>query len=278
MTSRKRTNTAAASSDGAIVKIVYFDEGSAADYVQIEHGGALDNVTTLLDQASSSGTAGVQGEASAKTKLLKALFGVGVSGDIEGSFNKSFVSGTIVKSIISNTVLTDFLNTVESSESSTSSIVELDKLRIEKIPGSISSMTLLTPYFSMFRNGQGIPSGDFDISIDKLDATLSKAKGYLEFLGSPGDKGKDVLLRFNSAAFKNNYRPSDLLRMNLKLYAVKVGKCSLSDLEVNNELAIEGFPSTDNPDYTEDVIDDSATDEDLDMYDVVLAGVRPDGK
>ena len=58
MTSRKRTNTAAASSDGAIVKIVYFDEGSAADYVQIEHGGALDNVTTLLDQASSSGTAG----------------------------------------------------------------------------------------------------------------------------------------------------------------------------------------------------------------------------
>jgi len=154
MTSRKRTNTAAASSDGAIVKIVYFDEGSAADYVQIEHGGALDNVTTLLDQASSSGTAGVQGEASAKTKLLKALFGVGVSGDIEGSFNKSFVSGTIVKSIISNTVLTDFLNTVESSESSTSSIVELDKLRIEKIPGSISSMTLLTPYFSMFRNGQ----------------------------------------------------------------------------------------------------------------------------
>lgn len=279
MASRKRTDTDVVSSVGAIVKIVYFDEGSATDYVQIEHGGALDNVTTLLDQESSSGSAGVNGEASAKTKLLKALFGVGVSGDIEGSFNKSFVSGTIVKSIISNTVLTDFLNTVESSESSTSSIVELDKLRIEKIPGSISSMTLLTPYFSMFRTGQGIPSGDFDVSIDKLDATLSKAKGYLEFLGSPGDKGKDVLLRFNSAAFKNNYRPSDLLRMNLKLYAVKVGKCSLSDLEVNNELAIEGFPSTDNPDYAEGVVDDSAAKgEDLDMYDVVLAGVRPDGK
>ena len=117
-----------------------------------------------------------------------------------------------------------------------------------------------------------------EISIDKLDSTLSKAKGYLEFVGKEKDK-PDVVIRFNSAAFKNNYRPSDLLRMNLKLYATLVGECRLSDLTPDNEFKLEGFSAgKDNPDYQPNTETTSIQDEPLlKVYDVILAGVKTNG-
>lgn len=114
---------------------------------------------------------------------------------------------------------------------------------------------------------------------DGAHSTLTKAKGYLEFVGKEEGQ-KDVVIRFNSAAFKNNYRPSDLLRMNLKLYATLVGECRLSDLSPNNEFKLEGFPvGKDNPDYhARD--EDSPTQKEatLKVYDVILAGVRANGQ
>lgn len=88
------------------------------------------------------------------------------------------------------------------------------------------------------------------------------------------------MIRFNSAAFKNNYRPSDLLRMNLKLYATLVGECRLSDLSPDNEFKLEGFPvGKDNPDYHDGAEDSPAQEEaTLKVYDVILAGVRANGQ
>ena len=36
--------------DGRIVKLVYFDEGSATDYIQIIEGGALSTIETLMNE------------------------------------------------------------------------------------------------------------------------------------------------------------------------------------------------------------------------------------
>lgn len=253
-----------------IIKLVYFDEGSATDYIQIIEGGNLSTVETLLDEDAQSGSVGAKAKVGVDTSLIKRLIGFGASANAEGSLEASFNSGAIVKSIISNTVLTDFLQAVELEGSH---IKKLDNIRIEQIPGSIASFSLLTPYLSMFRSGQAFSAGDFDISLDKLDNTISNAKGYLEFMGRVEAEGQ-IILRFNRKALKNNYRPSDLLRMSLTLYAVHVGECRISDLLADKELSTEGFSVADNPDYASEATSSPEEPEQtLEMYDVLLAGV-----
>ena len=269
-----------------IVKIVYFDEGSATDFVQIREGGKLTNTMTLFNEGEDSGAAGVDAKLGMKTKLLKTLIGIDAAAGVDANARMQFSSGTVVKSIVTNTVLTDFLGAVASESDASSSdensdkcaIKEFSGLHIEQIPGSISTMALLTPYFGMFRSGQSIAAGDLDISIDKLDSALSNAKGYFEFCGADGEGKERVILRFNGNAFKNNYRPSDLLKMRLSLFAVKVGSTRLSALSGNEELEIGGFEAKDNPDYSESFEPTAAEEKELDMYDVILAGVTSGGK
>ncbi len=259
--------------DNKIIKLVYFDEGSATDFIQISNGGKLTSVMTLFDEDEIDGKAGASAQIGIKAKVFRLLLGLDTSVNAEGAIDASFNSGTVVQSIVSNTVLTDFLNAVQSEGQERNPITKFEKIRIEQIPGSIASISLVTPYLSMLRSGQGIPAGEFDISLDKLDSTISKAKGYLEFLGHPKGSGQ-IVLRFNRAALKNNYSPSDLLKMDLTLYAVHVGSCKVEDLVADKELSAEGFSVTDNPDYLEDGNDSTATpSEDAPMYDVILAGV-----
>lgn len=260
---------------GNIVKIVYFDEGSATDYCQIESGGNVNTSTT----ASDSDAKGIEGTvgASINTKLSSLFPFLKSEANASGSAEATYHIETVVKSIVTNTVLTDFLNSVNAEDGGP--ITLLENKNIEQVPGSISSLSLLTPYFGMLKSGQGISAGDLEISIDKLDSTLTKAKGYLEFMGREEGQ-QDIVIRFNGSAFKNNYRPSDLLRMNLKLYATLVGKCRLSDLSPDNEFKLEGFPlGKNNPDYQADVGDLPVKEEALlKIYDVILAGVSANGQ
>ena len=190
---------------GRIVKLVYFDEGSATDYIQIIEGGALSTIETLMNEDTESGKASVGAKAGISLGALRALIGLDASVKTEGSLDTSFNSGTIAKSIISNTVLTDFLKAIKEKDTP---IEKFEDVQIEQIPGSISSFSLLTPYLSMLKPGQAVEAGDFDISLDKLDATLSKAKGYLEFKGSQEDQ-EDVVLRFNSCLLYTSPSPRD---------------------------------------------------------------------
>lgn len=258
-----------------IVKIIYFDEGSATDFCQIENGGSVSTEAAESDNTEK----GVRGSvgASIGTKLSNLIPFVKPSFDASGSANASYHVETVVKSIVTNTVLTDFLASIDPEDDRVITLFE--GKRIEQVPGSISSLSLLTPYFGMLKSGQGISAGEVEISIDKLDSTLSKAKGYLEFIGKEEGK-QDIILRFNSAAFKNNYRPSDLLKMDLKLYAVLVGKCSPEDLTPDSEFKLEGFGvAKDNPDYGQEKIpgDEAQGEHPLKMYDVILAGVKAHG-
>lgn len=265
--------------ENRLLKIIYFDEGSATDYIELFNDGDFKNVIELIEESGKAGEAGASGKMGAKTRFLKALVGLDASGEAHGDIKTSFASGTVAKSIITNTILTDFLHAVENDDQEAIEI--FDGFSIKQIPGSISSIALFTPYLSMFRGGQGVAAGDFDISLDKMDSTLSKAKGYYEFFGIPKNtEEKTVVFRFNSAAFKNNYRPTDLLKMNLIIYAVEVGICNSEDLDADNELKVEGFQVKDNPSYERaDKVD--SIDEDpreYTVYDALLAGVASNGR
>lgn len=258
-----------------IVKIVYFDEGSATDYVQLKIGGSF------MTEIAKTGATSDEGEAEVKGSVgVRAWFANLIKGSVsaEGSLSASFKDDTVVKSIVTNTVLTDFLAAVEGKESD-ERIEIIDNCKIVQIPGSISSLSLLTPYLSMLRSGQGIEAGKFNISLDKLDSTLTKAKGYFEFLGIKNDDSR-IVLRFNGLGFKNNYKQGNLLNMNLRLYAVNVGETQIAELAADKELSVEGFSSAANPDYVASVDDAESTasdDESLVMYDVILAGVVSNG-
>lgn len=268
-----------------ICKIVYFDEESVTDYVQIVAGGELEETTELLksrdakegQEAQVSGKVGISG-------LFKALLGWEAEGSAKVSAGLEFNSSKMVKNIVKNTILTDFLNTIDESRSGKSS-TRLPKGTIKQFKGykisaekdSLSYMVMVSPYLSMLESDSSIPAGEFSIAVDKLDNALRHAKGYYEFVGTKGRSR--VILRFNINAFRNSYTISDLLKMDLSIYAIKVGKTTLENLNVNKELGMNvSVLPRDNPSYESS----SETDEEetssnspiLDVFDVLLAGVE----
>lgn len=99
-----------------ICKIVYFDEESVTDYVQIVAGGELENTTELLKSkdvqegqaAQANGKVGISG-------IFKALLGWDAGASAEVSAGMTFNSSKMVKNIVKNTILTDFLNIISDS-------------------------------------------------------------------------------------------------------------------------------------------------------------------
>ena len=268
-----------------ICKIVYFDEESVTDYVQIVAGGSLENTTELLktrdvqeeQNIQVNGKVGISG-------IFKDLLGWEAGAAADVSAGLSFNSNKMVKNIVKNTILTDFLKAIEDAgQGKTSSrlpkgtIKQFKGYRISAEEDSLSYMVMVSPYLSMLKSGSSIPAGEFNIAVDKLDNALRHAKGYYEFVGTKGRSR--VILRFNINSFRNSYTISDLLKMDLSIYAIKVGRTSLESLNVNKELGMKvSVIPKDNPSYepNTDTEEISASSPILDVFDVLLAGVEAD--
>lgn len=268
-----------------ICKVVYFDEESVTDYVQIVAGGELENTTELLksrdaqegQSAQVGGKVGISG-------IFKALLGWEANASAEVSAGLSLNSSKMVKNIVKNTILTDFLNAIEDS-STGKTTSRLPKGTIKQFKGykisaeedSLSYMVMVSPYLSMLKSGSSIPAGEFSIAVDKFDNALRNAKGYYEFVGTKGRSR--VILRFNINSFRNSYTISDLLKMDLSIYAIKVGRTSLENLNVNKELGMNvSVVPKDNPSYEGNSETEEASSKSpiLDVFDVLLAGVEAD--
>lgn len=271
-----------------LCKVVYFDEGSVTDYIQIVAGGKLEKTTELLNETNNEGKAGVGGKANVGIGgVLKALVGFETSASVESSLETSFNTNQMAKNIVKNTILTDFIDAIEkitstdkNCERSNSAIHKFEGYSISAPKESMSYIALISPYFSMLKGDSSIPAGDFNIAIEKLDNTIRNAKGYYEFVGKKGEA--KVIFRFNIKSFKNNYKAADLLKMDINLYAIKVGKSSVEKLNFNNEFEIEdNFSKKDNPEYEKRKEVENGNveaDIELDVYDVLLAGVESDDK
>ena len=269
-----------------ICKIVYFDEESITDYVQIIAGGELETTTELLKSrdASEGQSANVGGKVGIGG-VFKALLGWDASAEGSVSGKLSFDSSKMVRNIVKNTILTDFLRILDEDESK-KSVSRANKGAIKKFVGyiisaekdSLSYMVMVSPYLSMLRSGSSIPAGEFNIAIEKLESALKSAKGYYEFVGTKGRS--KVILRFNINSFKNGYTISDLLKMNLTIYAIKVGKTTIEMLNVSKELDMNvSIIPKDNPSYkdeNEELNDSDMTSRAIDVFDVLLAGVESD--
>ena len=257
-----------------LTKVIYFDESSVTDYIQIIEGGQLIKTTELLSGDTDSGEAKVSAEASIGiSSLFKNLIGLGAKAQMETNLETSFKSEELIKTILQNTILTDYLDIVENEESH---IVVFDDIKIKVIKDSLSYVIMIAPYMKMFK-GEGLNlNTDLDLSIDivNMNDSIKLAKGYFEFEGIV--ENDSVILRFNIESFKNNYKISDLLKMDLTIYAVPVGKVERKNISIVSEInaATAEEVSYDNPTYGEDEGDEEVTSRDLlTVFDVLLAGV-----
>lgn len=266
-----------------LCKIVYFDEESVTDYIQIVEGGKLEKTTELLNETNDRGNAGLSGKGSIGIGgVLKALVGFEIKSSLDTELETSFNTNQMVKNIVKNTILTDFIDLIDEL-----AVGEDEKYKkrgaIHKFIGykiyapkeSMSYVALISPYLSMIRGGESVSSGDFNIAIDKLDNTIKNAKGYYEFVGAYEDN--KVIFRFNIKSFKNNYKAADLQKMDISIYAIKVGTSTIEKLNFDNEFEIENtYFRKDNPEYEkkEKEKKDETIKEELAVFDVLLAGVE----
>jgi len=249
-----------------IKKIVYFDEGSAIDYLDITNGGL--KMSSEEDQANTSTAIGASAEGGVGTGIaFKALSPfLNIKADSKASADISRLGESIVRTTISNTVLSDYIKIADEDNS----IEKIKGYNVSAYEGSISFIKMYSPYFSM------VNMNDEAINISKIDEVLEKGKGYYELIAEKADEKK--VLRFNIKAFRNNYSLVDLTRMNLEFYAIEVGKMDLAYLDAKKEFSSignDGIVTANNIIGSSEKTTESSEVEENNsiVYDVILAGI-----
>lgn len=247
-----------------MVKVVYFDEGSALDYIDIANNGhlyeELQESVANKDQASTSTSASFEGKLGILS-FFKAKVAVKADSEISSLGDK------IWKTTLTNTILTDFIRTSSTDEK----IIVFRNQYISTYNNSIAQIKSFTPYLMLIKDTQ-----IEGINISLFDNVLEKAKGYYELVLTQNNES--YILRFNINALKNNYCLIDLTKMELTYFCVKVGETELSKLEMSNEFnlnnQVEKISLKEILEAPEEAHKKTSL---VGIYDVILAGVTIDG-
>lgn len=269
------------------VKVIYFDESSVSDYMQIIAGGNLKKTTEYVTSmkaelsADASAGAGVGQSKVSIAKVLSTLGGLSVQAKVNGTADINKASEKIAKNVLENTLLVDFIDLIDSDERKKEknrickAIKPFTNVSVRPEPNSFSFLMLAAPFFTMVSGDINIPSGDensLKIDISKIETAMERGRGYYEFVSKTNEK--EVVFRFNNTAFRNNYTISDLPKMKLSLYAIYVGKTEKSKLDIASEFKFGMLEKT-RAFYSESTCKvDSGISVEIDVYDVVLAGIQ----
>lgn len=245
-----------------MIKVVYFDEESASDYLDISAGGKEVATSESVQERTKEAHTKVEAGLIAKLSWLPFL---GVQADASAGAGLSAAGKSILSKTLSNTILTDYLKQSEDDDR----IVQLRGLRVTAPKDSMAFMKMFTPYMIIAK------TEDQGIDLARLDEALAGAKGYYELLGESVE-GKKIVLRFNINAFRNNYGLTDLGRMELAFHGIRVGKSTERGLGMQAEMTTDVEAEAVTPVSLVDGVA-GANEELLDVYDIVLAGVEYDG-
>ena len=246
-----------------LVKIVYFDEQSASDYLDISAGGSATTEATHVQKRTVETQAKVQAKLVAKFSWLPFL---GASTEGSAGFDASRVGQSLLNKTLSNTILSDYLAAIVDD----SRVRHMHGYQVSAPQGSMAHMKMYTPYMQIAN------TAETGIDLSRFDAVLESAKGYYEMIAiSDTVEPRKCVLRFNISAFRNNYGLTDLGRMRLAFQAVHVGETTEAGLAFAAEMSDEPETVT-----ALDLVDNKGTADGvgplLDVFDVVLAGVEHD--
>lgn len=270
--------------NNSFLKVIYFDEAFVADFMQIMAGGELKKTTEFITEVNSDiegdvgADAGIGTEKNGLSKIFSFLSGATINADAGVNANLSRKSDRIAKNILENTLLADFIALLDADKRRTknkrcSGIKIFPNISVRPEVNSFSYMMLIAPFLSMIDGELPIKTDDgnaIKIDITKIGEAIEKGRGYYEFVSTI--EGKDVILRFNRGAFRNSYTMSDLPKMQLTYYAIRVGQINKTDLQVQKEFEFGTTKTSKRVNYAS-IIENSNTSIELEVYDVVLAGV-----
>jgi hypothetical protein len=248
----------------SMIKIVYFDEQSASDYLDINAGGKAAATSEDVRKRATEMASKAEAKVTAKYGWLPFL---GASAEVGGNIGASRTGEKILSKTLSNTILTDYME----QASDDTRIATLRDLRVTAPPDSMAYAKMYTPFMIIAK------TEDFGVDLARLDEAFEKAKGYYELVGSDSENARRVVLRFNIAAFRNNYGLADLARMTLAYQGILVGRTAEAQLSMSAEMSGEGDAR---PPTALEVVDGTTLSDNpmLDVYDVILAGVEAPDK
>ena len=205
------------------------------------------------------------------------MSGVSLSASAEGSAEMTRKKDRIAKNILENTLLADFISILEAdtrrSKNKRCAGIEIFKnITVRPEVNSLTYFMLIAPFLNMLDGSMPLKTADgqeMNLNLKKIGEAINEGRGYYEFVADIDNK--EVILRFNQAAFRNNYTMSDLPKMQLTYYAIKVGSIDKTDLRVEKEFEFGAIKSSTRLDYTG--ANTPNADAKVDVYDVVLAGV-----
>ncbi|WP_435740166.1 DUF6414 family protein [Clavibacter nebraskensis] len=243
-----------------LVKVVYFDEQSASDYLDISAGGSTSVTKDERDARIKKMQASFEGKVAARFSWLPFV-GASVSTGAGASSDRDTQS--ILSKTLSNTILTDFLENIRGDKR----VERFPNMRVIAQANSMAYLKMFTPYLMI------ADTTDTGVDLSRLDDAIIGAKGYYEMVGIHAEGHVVCILRFNVRAFRNSYGLIDLTRMRLVYYVVSVGLSSLSALTFESELSMSSTPSAQT---FQDIYDGNNDDIDppLPVFDVMLAGVE----
>lgn len=245
-----------------ILKVIYFDEEAAIDYITISDGGKA--INEIINTNQENDEQNVNGEGSVGFKIpFLTWFNLQTKIDINENINS--INNEVIKSTLTNTILTDYIKKADYDDK----IKKISDYQIFPIKDSISYYKMYTPYTLLIKKELNDKISD-EVDITKIDEVLNNTKGYYEFLAT--SKDEQIIIRFNINSFKNNYKINNILGMNLLLYGVHVGSANLNDFSIEKEFEqdLKEEITVDKLLHEQEVIQN---DNKLKIYDIVLAGV-----
>lgn len=242
-----------------IIKIVYFDEISATDYITIQNGGQIDWSTTENKEKLAKLMAEIDAQAKGGFNWFSAI-----KASISGQANASYDSRTtnLIESTLTNTLLTDYIDIASKDKN----VHQFHNAGVHAPEDSVTMYKMYSSYLNI------VPKEQIPIDLEQLNNALLGERGYYQMLLN-GEVQPTCVLRFNIKAFKNNYSLADLSKMNLSYFGVKVGTCTIEQLSMEKEFEVKTDKKK--PSAMEIVTgaDQIAQEDLLNVYDIVLAGV-----
>jgi hypothetical protein len=253
-----------------MIKVVYFDEGSAMDFLEIKNRGVKDSTQTSQQTSSSEigGEVGVKaGTGSILQSIASFLPSLELNAEAKSAFTKA--GEKIIKNTISNSILSMYFD--EAAKPETDGIVKIPNTYKISIPEeSFTFLKTITPLMKMIDMRQ---DGEVNLNISSMDSVIDDWKGYYSVLATNRNNEEDKkVLRFNIKSFRGNYQLSDLTRMDLACYGVKVGETEMSILSAKNEFT----PSNSRVPTDEEINGENTENQNkmYDLIDVVLCGIE----
>lgn len=245
-------------------KIVYLDEQAVFDFLELHQNGIQSDIIRRVSENM------VEVDAEGKVGMsFFTRFKIGLSG------NASYQRSGVVESQITSTLLSNFKKFATDKKGS-SKVERLDnvKLFIEKdSPAFYRNITPVLDMISDITKMNSITDDDKNnfkgIEIKNIERTLDRLSGYYEIKGISSESNESVF-RFNVSGLRNNYTLSDLTKMDVKLYGIKVGEVDSIDLSFNT--MIDRLSNQRQSQLGAD-FDEEQNNEKIPIYDVLVAGV-----